>query len=160
MDNLDPTSHPGHFWKYLALGPDGKLYFNIGSPGNIVMPSYMQATVNRVDPNTGVIERVAQGVRNSVGFDWHPKTKELYFTNHARDWIDDDNPNDTLHRVTRCISRQIFPVRRLRQRPTPCGSTIPVAIPMITSRISATDKAMRLVNALTVRLLPASSLSM
>jgi glucose/arabinose dehydrogenase len=101
VDNLDPTNQPGHFWKYLAMGPDGKLYFNIGSPGNIVMPSYMQATVNRVDPNTGVIERVAQGVRNSVGMDWHPKTKELYFTNHARDWIDDDNPNDTLHRVTR-----------------------------------------------------------
>jgi glucose/arabinose dehydrogenase len=101
VDNLDPSNQPGHFWKFLAMGPDGKLYFNIGAPGNIVMPNYMQATVNRVDPNTGVIERVAQGVRNSVGFDWHPKTKELWFTNHARDWIDDDNPHDTLHRVTR-----------------------------------------------------------
>ena len=101
VDNLDPSNQPGHFWKFLAMGPDGKLYFNIGAPGNIVMPNYMQATVNRVDPNTGVIERVAQGVRNSVGFDWHPKSKELWFTNHARDWVDDDNPHDTLHRVTR-----------------------------------------------------------
>jgi len=101
VDNLDPEKQPGHFWKYLAMGPDGKLYFNVGSPGNIVMPNYMQASLNRVDPETGVVERVAQGVRNSVGFDWHPKTHEMYFTNHARDWIDDDNPNDTLHRLTR-----------------------------------------------------------
>src|SRR5262245_38449890 len=50
IDNLDPTNQPGHFWKFLALGPDGKLYFNIGAPGNIVMPTYMQATIMRVDP--------------------------------------------------------------------------------------------------------------
>jgi glucose/arabinose dehydrogenase len=101
IDNLDPTQQPGHFWKFLAFGPDGKLYFNIGSPGNIVMPSYEQASINRVDPNTGVMENYVRGVRNSVGFDWHPQTRELWFTNHGRDWINDDMPNDTLHRVTR-----------------------------------------------------------
>ena len=100
VDNLDPTAQAGHFWKFLALGPDGKLYFNHGAPGNIVMPSYMQAAIHRVDPKTGVMETVAQGVRNSVGFDWHPQTKQLWFTNHARDWINDDLPNDTLHRVS------------------------------------------------------------
>ncbi len=100
IDNLDPTKQAGHFWKFLAIGPDGKLYFNIGSPGNIVVPSYMQASINRVDPASGIMERVAQGVRNSVGFDWNPKTKQLWFTNHARDWISDDLPNDTLHHVT------------------------------------------------------------
>ncbi|MDB5903723.1 MAG: Glucose/arabinose dehydrogenase, beta-propeller fold [Betaproteobacteria bacterium] len=100
IDNLDPTEQAGHFWKYLALGPDGKLYFNIGAPGNIVMPSYMQASVNRVDPNTGVMEKFSEGVRNSVGFDWHPKTKELWFTNHGRDWMGDDATNDTLHRAS------------------------------------------------------------
>jgi glucose/arabinose dehydrogenase len=82
------------------MGPDGKLYYNVGAPGNIVMPGYFQATVNRVDPNTGVIELVASGVRNSVGMDFHPKTKELWFTNHGRDWLGDDAPNDTLHRVS------------------------------------------------------------
>ena len=92
-------SQPGHFWKFLAIGPDGKLYFNVGAPGNIVMPSYMQATINRVDPKTGVMEIYASGVRNSVGFDWDPRTKEFWFTNHARDWVSDDLPNDTLHRV-------------------------------------------------------------
>ena len=100
IDNLDPTNQAGHFWKYLAMGPDGKLYFNIGSPGNIVMPGTVQASINRVDPKTGVMEQYARGVRNSVGFDWHPKTHELWFTNHARDWISDDLPNDTLHHVS------------------------------------------------------------
>jgi hypothetical protein len=83
IDDLDPSSQPGHFWKFLALGPDGKLYFNIGAPGNIVMPTYMQAAIHRVDPSSGVLETIALGVRNSVGFDWHPKTKQLWFTNHA-----------------------------------------------------------------------------
>ncbi len=101
IDNLDPNKQPGHFWKFLGLGPDKKLYFNIGAPGNIVMPSYMEASIMRVDPNKGVLETVALGVRNSVGFDWHPKTKQLWFTNHARDWMGEDSPNDTLHRVTK-----------------------------------------------------------
>jgi glucose/arabinose dehydrogenase len=99
VDGLDPSRQPGHFWKYLAMGPDGKLYFNIGAPGNIVMPNYMQASVMRVDPSTGVLETVARGVRNSVGMDFNPKTKELWFTNHGRDWLSEDTPNDTLHRV-------------------------------------------------------------
>lgn len=100
IDGLDPTQQPGHFWKFLAFGPDGKLYFNIGAPGNIVLPSYKQASINRVDPTTGTMEQVVRGVRNSVGFDWNPKTKQLWFTNHGRDWVSDDMPNDTLHRVT------------------------------------------------------------
>jgi len=101
VSGLDPTNQPGHFWKFLALGPDGKLYFNIGSPGNIVMPSYMQASIMRVDPGKGVLENVALGVRNSVGFDWNPKTHQLWFTNHGRDWLGDDSPNDTLNRLTK-----------------------------------------------------------
>jgi len=100
VDNLDPNNQPGHFWKFLALGPDGKLYFNIGAPGNIVMPTYMEASIMRVDMK-GTLETVALGVRNSVGMDFHPKTKELWFTNHARDWLSDELPNDTLHRVSR-----------------------------------------------------------
>ena len=101
VDGLDPDKQPGHFWKFLAMGPDGKLYYNVGAPGNIVMPGYFQATVSRVDPKSGVIEVVASGVRNSVGMDFHPVTKQLWFTNHARDWLSDDTPNDTLHRVSR-----------------------------------------------------------
>jgi glucose/arabinose dehydrogenase len=109
VDNLDPSRQPGHFWKYLAMGPDGKLYFNIGAPGNIVLPNYMQASVMRVDPAKGVLETVALGVRNSVGMDFHPKTKELWFTNHARDWLGDDSPNDTLHRVAKPVPNFGYP---------------------------------------------------
>jgi glucose/arabinose dehydrogenase len=101
IDNLDPNKAPGHFWKFLAVGPDRKLYFNIGAPGNIVMPSYQEASIMRVDPEKGTLENVALGVRNSVGFDFHPQTKQLWFTNHGRDWLGDESPNDTLHVVTR-----------------------------------------------------------
>src|SRR5258705_4600209 len=55
VDNLDPNRQAGHFWKFLAMGPDGKLYFNIGAPGNIVMPTYMEASIMRVDPAKGVL---------------------------------------------------------------------------------------------------------
>jgi glucose/arabinose dehydrogenase len=99
-ENLDPDKQPGHFWKYLAMGPDGKLYFNSGSPQNITMPSYNQAAILRVDPKTGVVENFAQGVRNSVGFDWDPKTKNLWFSEHARDWMGDDMPSDELNVAT------------------------------------------------------------
>jgi glucose/arabinose dehydrogenase len=55
----------------------------------------------RVDPQKGVLENVALGVRNSVGFDWHPKTKQLWFTEHGRDWLGDDSPSDELNVVKR-----------------------------------------------------------
>ena len=97
IDNLDPNSQPGHFWKYLAMGPDGKLYFNIGSPQNITMPTYNEASIMRVDPKTGALENFAQGVRNSVGMDFHPKTKQLWFTEHGRDWLGTDLPHDELN---------------------------------------------------------------
>ena len=100
VDNLDPTKQAGHFWKYMAMGPDGKLYFNIGSPQNITMPTYMEAVIMRVDPKTGVLENYAQGVRNSVGMAFHPKTKQLWFTEHGRDWISDDSPSDELNVVS------------------------------------------------------------
>ena len=99
IDNLDPTNQTGHFWKYLAMGPDRKLYFNIGSPQNIIMPTYNEASILRVDPKTGHLENIAQGVRNSVGMDFHPVTKQLWFTEHARDWLGTDLPSDELNVV-------------------------------------------------------------
>ena len=109
VDNLDPTNQPGHFWKFMAMGPDGKLYFNIGSPQNITMPTYMQAAIMRVDPRTGVLEEFAHGVRNSVGFDWDPKTKNLWFTEHGRDWLGDDMPSDELNVATKVGQHFGFP---------------------------------------------------
>jgi glucose/arabinose dehydrogenase len=95
-----PKDEP-HGWKFMRLGPDGWLYFQIGSPGNILIPPVTHAQIARVDPDRGVLETVVTGVRNSVGMDFHPVTKELWFTNNGRDWLGDDLPNDTLHRVTR-----------------------------------------------------------
>lgn len=97
IDNLDPNNQPGHFWKFLAMGPDGKLYFNIGSPQNITMPLYNEASIMRVDPKTGEMENYALGVRNTVGIAFHPTTKALWFTEHGRDWMGTDLPNDELN---------------------------------------------------------------
>jgi glucose/arabinose dehydrogenase len=85
-----------HGWKYLAFGPDGKLYFNIGAPCNVCVPPDTHANISRVNADGTGFEYVAHGVRNSVGFDWHPVTRELYFATHARDWLGDDVPSDRL----------------------------------------------------------------
>ena len=85
-----------HGWKYLAFGPDGKLYFNIGAPCNICIPPDTHANISRINPDGTGFEYWARGVRNSVGFDWHPVTKELYFTTHGRDWLGEEVPNDRL----------------------------------------------------------------
>jgi len=98
IDSL--PKHQPHGWKYLAFGPDGKLYFNIGAPCNICIPPETNANIVRINADGSGLEYVARGVRNSVGFDWHPVTKELYFTNHGRDWLGEDVPNDTLHHVS------------------------------------------------------------
>jgi glucose/arabinose dehydrogenase len=90
-----------HGWKYISFGPDGKLYFNIGAPCNICLPPETHAAIVRINPDGSGLEYVARGVRNSVGHDFHPVTKELYFTNHARDWLGEDVPNDTLHHVVK-----------------------------------------------------------
>ncbi len=97
FDALPRDDH--HGWKYLTLGPDGWLYFNIGAPCNNCVPPESHAQIVRVDPKNGVLETVARGVRNSMGMAFHPLTKELWFTNHGRDWLGDDTPNDTLHRI-------------------------------------------------------------
>jgi glucose/arabinose dehydrogenase len=90
-----------HGWKYLSFGPDGKLYFNIGAPCNICIPPETHANIVRINPDGSGLEYVARGVRNSVGHAFHPVTKELYFTNHGRDWLGEDIPNDTLHHVVK-----------------------------------------------------------
>ncbi len=90
-----------HGWKYLAFGPDGKLYFNIGAPCNICMPPDTHANISRVNPDGTGFEYVARGVRNSVGFDWHPQSKTLFFTTHGRDWMGDESPSDRLDAAPR-----------------------------------------------------------
>ena len=67
----------------------------MGAPCNICIPPDTHANISRINPDGSGFEYFAQGVRNSVGFDFHPVTKELYFTNHGRDWLGDDVPHDT-----------------------------------------------------------------
>lgn len=90
-----------HNWRFLIWGPDGKLYFNMGAPCNICLPPDTHANISRINPDGSGFEYVALGVRNSVGADFHPVTKELYFTQHGRDWAGDDFPHDTLHHAPR-----------------------------------------------------------
>jgi glucose/arabinose dehydrogenase len=96
-----PKDEP-HGWKYLKLSPDGQyLYFQIGTPANIIAPPSTHATIMRLNLKTNIMETVATGVRNTVGMDFQPGTKELWFTNMGRDWAGEDLPNDTLNRLVR-----------------------------------------------------------
>jgi len=91
-----------HGWKFIAFGPDGRLYVPVGAPCNVcVPPGPLHATITRLDLGGGRPEIVARGVRNSVGFDFHPATGELWFTDNGRDWLGDDQPPDELNRLTR-----------------------------------------------------------
>lgn len=95
-----PKDEP-HGWKFLAVGPDGWLYFNIGSPCNICVPPYTHAQIVRVDPNARILQTYVTGVRNSVGMDWHPETRELWFTDNGRDWLGENVPHDELNHAPR-----------------------------------------------------------
>jgi glucose/arabinose dehydrogenase len=130
-----PTEEP-HGWKFLAFGPDGKLYVPVGAPCNICEPSERHAQIRRYRPDGWDMEVVARGVRNSVGFDFHPTTGELWFTDNGRDWMGDEGPEDELNRVTRPGANYGFPYchaggvpDRDVKKADPCnGVTKPVAL--------------------------------
>jgi glucose/arabinose dehydrogenase len=91
-----------HGWKFIAFGPDGKLYVPVGAPCNICEPDPDRyATITALDVVTGKVAAVARGVRNTVGFDWQPHSGELWFTDNGRDWLGDNAPPDELNRVSR-----------------------------------------------------------
>ena len=90
-----------HGWKYIAFGPDGKLYVPVGAPCNICLsenPIY--ATITTINPDGTGMEILHEGIRNTVGFDWHPVTGELWFTDNGRDWMGDNIPDCELNRAT------------------------------------------------------------
>ena len=105
----DFLNHQSHGWKFMALGPDNKLYVNVGSPCNICEPPATNGQIRRINLDGSGAEVAARGVRNSVGFDWHPVTKELYFTDNGRDWLSEDLPEDELNRVTKIGQHFGFP---------------------------------------------------
>lgn len=90
-----------HGWKFLAFGPDGRLYVPIGAPCNICDPGKDFAKIISMKADGSDWRDVAVGVRNTVGFDWQPATKQLWFTDNGRDLMGDDLPSDELNRVTR-----------------------------------------------------------
>lgn len=97
-DSLPSDSH--HGWKFIAFGPDGKLYLQIGAPCNNCNDAEKDAryaTIDRMNPDGSGFEIFAHGVRNSVGMDWHPQTKELWFTENGRDELGDNVPPDELN---------------------------------------------------------------
>lgn len=99
VNNTFPTD-THHGWKYIAFAPDGMLYVPVGAPCNVCRsenPRY--ASIMRMHPDGSGLEIFARGIRNTVGFDWHPRTKVLWFTNNGRDWMGDNLPPDTLNRA-------------------------------------------------------------
>ena len=90
-----------HGWKFIALGPDKNLYVPQGAPCNICEVQDPYATLQRVSLDGKTTTVIARGIRNTVGFDWHPDTKELWFTDNGRDWMGDDQPPDELNRLVK-----------------------------------------------------------
>jgi glucose/arabinose dehydrogenase len=90
-----------HGWKFIRFGPDGWLYLQVGAPCNICEPPDPYASIVRLKPDGSAMEVFARGVRNSVGFDWDPRTKELWFTDNGRDMMGDDVPPDELNHAPR-----------------------------------------------------------
>ncbi|MBR1192022.1 sorbosone dehydrogenase family protein [Bradyrhizobium sp. AUGA SZCCT0160] len=111
-DNLDNAPKPtviyddlpkdeAHGWKFIGIGPDNKLYIPVGQPGNNVLHSDAHGQIRRMNLDGSGAEVLARGVRMTVGFDWHPENKQLYFTDNGRDWMSEDVPEDELNRITK-----------------------------------------------------------
>ncbi|MEO9080363.1 MAG: PQQ-dependent sugar dehydrogenase [Rhodanobacter sp.] len=98
-DKLPDKGH--HGGRFLAFGPDGKLYVPIGAPCNICKPGADYAKLMRMNADGSDWQDVASGIRNTVGFDWQPGTGHLWFTDNGRDMLGDDVPSDELNEITR-----------------------------------------------------------
>jgi glucose/arabinose dehydrogenase len=125
-----------HGWKFIRFGPDGLLYVQVGAPCNVCEredPRY--ASITRMKPDGTRLEIFARGVRNTVGFDWHPKTGELWFTDNGRDWLGDNMPPDELNHAPKQGLHFGFPYCHGKNIPDPefgnsrkCEEFIPPAI--------------------------------
>lgn len=84
-----------HGWKFIAFGPDGKLYVPVGAPCNVCDKedeNEVYATITRMNADGSDMEVYAKGVRNTVGFTWHPESGDMWFTDNGRDLLGDDIP--------------------------------------------------------------------
>ena len=97
-DEFPTETH--HGWKFIAFGPDGKLYVPVGAPCNLCLSeNKVYASITRMNPNGSDMEIVHEGIRNTVGFTWHPETRDLWFTDNGRDWMGDDIPGCEVNRA-------------------------------------------------------------
>lgn len=99
FDRLPKERH--HGWKFIAFGPDSLLYVPVGAPCNVCEREDVFAAIHRMRPDGSGFENVARGVRNTVGFAWHPTTRELWFTDNGRDMMGDDRPPCELNRASK-----------------------------------------------------------
>ncbi len=124
-----------HGWKFIAFGPDGKLHVPVGAPcNNCLNDDPIYASITRIDPDGSNREIIAHGVRNTVGFDWHPETGELWFTDNGRDWMGDDQPDCELNRLAVEGSHFGYPFCHAPELPDPefgaqrpCSEFVPEA---------------------------------
>ena len=116
-DRLPAERH--HGWKFIAFGPDGKLYVPVGAPCNVCEPDDRHGIILRMNGDGSGVETIARGVRNSVGFDWNPTDKTLWFTDNGRDMLGDDLPSDELNHVTRAGEHFGFPYCHQGDTPDP-----------------------------------------
>jgi len=105
-DKLPREVH--HGWKFIRFGPDGKLYVPIGAPCNVCERDGY-GLIGSLDLKTKAFAVHSKGIRNSVGFDWHPQSRELWFTDNGRDWLGDDLPADELNHAPRAGMHFGFP---------------------------------------------------
>jgi glucose/arabinose dehydrogenase len=135
--NLPDTIH--HNWKYVAVGPDGKMYVQVGSNCNICETNPgIHGQIRRYNLDGTGMQIVARGVRNTVGFDWHPVTKELWFNDNGRDWAGNAGPEDELNRIPKDMEGASFGFPYCHamgipdpdvKRPNPCaGVILPAAL--------------------------------
>ena len=105
-DSLPTERH--HGWRYIKFGPDNKLYVALGAPCNVCEQQGL-ANIIRMNADGSGQEIYAEGIRNSVGFAWHPDTSELWFTDNGRDLMGDDIPPGELNKVSAPFMHFGFP---------------------------------------------------
>ncbi len=107
-DTFPKETH--HGWKFIRFGPDGYLYIPVGVPCNICDPKDMRyGSIMRMKPDGKGLEIFAKGIRNSVGFDWHPVNHNLFFTDNGRDWMGNNKPPDELNMASKMGMHFGFP---------------------------------------------------
>ncbi|TSA15225.1 MAG: sorbosone dehydrogenase family protein [Betaproteobacteria bacterium] len=122
-DKFPDQTH--HGWKYLRFSPDGWLYVPVGAPCNVCLPDERHGLIARIRPDGSGYEVFARGVRNSVGFDFDPVTRELWFTDNGRDSMGDDLPSDELNHAPRAGMHFGFPYCHQGDTPDPDHGTRP-----------------------------------